>query len=270
MCGAQPAPASPVHHSSLPVAASLPCRRAVPAAEFSAPSAFIHLSFNSTFLAFWQTGDAQVRIMWGLGGWGWGGGGAAGCRAGQRRGPLPGPQACHVALPARPHLPLARLDPLPHLLPLQLWSLEGEWLASLPGAALPTAAAINTIFVGNQQNLMWVYSPPGSTAGAAAAGGASAAARPFVGRSEEEGEEEQQQQQQQQGCVQVFDLRSGRQVATVTARQRPPGGGRGKQQARAAAASVAAMRHLSALFYDEQSHRLYTGTADGRVQSWSL
>jgi hypothetical protein len=84
--------------------------------------------------------------------------------------------------------------------------------------------------------------------------------------------------------VLVFDLLAGKLVAAVGAQQQAPSGDAAPPQrcsacggpsppspaAVAAAKAIAAMSHVTALFYDQQSHRLITGGADGRVHAWGL
>ena len=186
---------------------------------------------------------------------------------------------------------------LPLLVPMQLWDFRGNCLATLAGAWLPSSSAASTVYVSNGQELLFVYCPPGSVdssgnsslkphaAGGGAAQAADAAAAGAVDEarwwewSDEAAQQHSAQQQQQQaaageassGCIKVFDLLSGQQVAVV---QPPlPWSGRGKPALRdavAAAAARAALQHCSTLFYCEASRRIYTGTANGKVQAWAL
>lgn len=172
---------------------------------------------------------------------------------------------------------------------LQMWSLRGECLATLAGATLP-ASAVNLIYVSESQEALFIYCPPeiNSSAGNSSSGGNSssstsdsrpAAAGPQApeadgltesgrgvgagGASASSGSSAAGQ-----GCIRVYDLLRGCQVALVQQAAPAPGSGCATQGARQAA--VAALRHISALFYDEDTHRLYTGSADGRVQAWGL
>ena len=193
--------------------------------------------------------------------------------------------------------------------PLQLWSLQGERLASLAGTRLPRAAAVNSVYVSNSQDLLFAYcAPSGGQLGAAAATEVDeqeeAAAQQhgllqWRGPAAEEGEEEEeealaalqrlqqqtvrapggraaeqtagqgsQQSAEESGCVLVFDLLTGRQVAELRPPRTPSSAG--KAAAAAAAAARAALRQCSTLFYCEASRRLYTGSADGKVHAWAL
>ena len=158
---------------------------------------------------------------------------------------------------------------------MQLWNFAGERLATLPGVALPGASTNNTIYVSNPQDLMFVYCPPASTSsggvdGAVAAGSGG----PVTGNSGPAAPSGQ-------GCIRVFDLQVGRQVALVQQQPQPQQGGEpgskaveGHEAAAAGAAAAraaeAALQHVTGLYYDGSSHRLYTGTADGKVQAWAI
>lgn len=156
----------------------------------------------------------------------------------------------------------------------QLWSLPGgERLATLEGVRLP--ATCNGIYVSDCQRLMFLYSaPPEAASGGGGDGGdgtgelgpaaapASAAAAAAA-------------QAVESGSVKVFDLLHSRQVAAVKAP--PPSPALGLPGCAATvprthleAAAAAALQHVTALFYDERTHRLHTGTAGGRVQAWGL
>ena len=230
----------------------------MPAGAFAAPAAFLYTQFNHSFLAFFESGDAQARLL---------------------------RHSCCALAFAAPRLLLLTSVP-PTLVttsdpcrsprcptfPMQLWSLPGgQRLATLAGARLP--ASCNGIYVSEDQRLMFVYcAPPEAASGGSGSGGsassgsgsatAAAAVVPAAG-----------------GSVRVFDLLRGRQVAAVQAPPPPPppdlpgcsnGAAAATPEARRAAAAAAALRHVSALYYDQPTHRLYTGTADGRVQAWGL
>jgi hypothetical protein len=178
---------------------------------------------------------------------------------------------------------------------LQLWSLEGRQLATLQGAALSTTA--NTVFVSDQQDLLFVYCPPSSsttlTTGSTAAVGSTAADVGSIPARQGGTSVAPEQQQDDgragrsatkpvphQGCVHVYDLLTGRQVATVQHHielggQAPPAwqrssSARSSRDVPATSAAAASLRQVTALFYHQASHRLYTGGADGRVQAWGL
>ncbi|KAL4458701.1 hypothetical protein ABPG75_013566 [Micractinium tetrahymenae] len=191
--------------------------RRVPHADFSSPAAFIHLPFNHSFLAFFQSGPAQ------------------------------------------------------------LWSFEGQRLASLAHAVLPDAAAINTVYISEHQDLMFAYCRPGDSsrepvtpgvATAATAAPAAAAAGAAGGGSEGSSDSAAL------GCIRVYSLLTGRQVAVVQQhpqrQQRPGLPGSARRQARLAAAAGQALKHVTSLLMDERTHTLYTGTEDGRLQSWAV
>ncbi len=274
--------------------------REVPRAAFATPSAFIFLPFNNTFLTFYKRADAQASK-------GWRAAAQSGCsmltNAPWQRDVISW-CLCEVGGGGCLAQPTNSLKPfLPLLVPMQLWDFEGNCLATLAGAWLPSSSAASTVYVSNGQELLFVYCPPGSVdssagsslkphaaGGGAAQAAAAAAAAAAAGPADEarwwEWSDEaaqqhgaQQQQQQQQaaagelpsGCIKVFDLLSGRQVAVV---QPPlPWSGRGKPALRdavAAAAARAALQHCSTLFYCEASRRIYTGTANGKVQAWAL
>lgn len=77
------------------------------------------------------------------------------------------------------------------------------------------------------------------------------------------------------GCIRVYSLLTGRQVAVIQQRlpwkeQRPWPPSAARRQERLAAAAAAALKHVTSLLFDEHTHRLYTGTADGRLQSWAV
>lgn len=172
--------------------------------------------------------------------------------------------------------------------PLQLWSLQGERLASLAGTRLPSPAAANNVYVSNSQELLFAYcAPSGDQLGAATSIGAvagsdteeeeraaAAAEGPrwwrqrleAGGAAEEPGGQGSQQGAEESGRVLVFDLLTGRQVAAL----RPPRTPGGAGKAAAAAAARAALRQCSTLFYCEASRRLYTGSTDGKAHAWAL
>ena len=170
----------------------------------------------------------------------------------------------------------------------QLWSFSGERLATLQGAALSAAASMGTIYVTNPQDLLFFWCPPGEPSQAATGDGGGSAAATEPGRPAPAAGEGAQAAAAgphagdaaggaQMGCVRIYDLLHGRQVAAVQQRAQPvlgpSSGGHGKLDLRAerrAAAAAAALKHVTALFYCEASHRLYTGTADGRVQAWAV
>lgn len=195
----------------------------------------------------------------------------------------------------------------PRLAPSQqLWSCQGECLATLPGAALPAGASSNTIFISDAQDLAFVYSPPALSPACPSVrwhphlSGEPVPARPYEPATPHgearlqalqhvhQGERQEWEQAARRGhgidckCrrsggVRVFDLLRGRQVAEVTAPPPPPPGPlpgaatkADAREAQRAAAADAALCQVTAVLYDEASHRLYTGGADGRVQAWWL
>lgn len=180
----------------------------------------------------------------------------------------------------------------PGLLPsvMQLWSFDGQRLASLAHAVLPDAAAINSVYISEAQDLAFIYCRPGPSSrggeqatanaataeeGAAAEADAADAAAAASAGAEAHGGNGQGRDSTALGCIRVYSLLTGHQVAWIQQqraqqeqRQGVPGGG--GRQARMAAAGAAALKHVTSLLFDEHTNRLYTGTADGRLQSWGV
>lgn len=192
---------------------------------------------------------------------------------------------------------------------MQLYNFEGECLATLPGAWLPSSAAAATVYVSDGQDLLFIHCPPGSvpsggsgssagdTHTSTAAGSASAgvAAATNAGAAAEEEEEEAEAEarwwewsggtgrqvqdvaaqqpsaaaHELNGCIKVFSLLTGQQVAIVKPPM-PRGAKAAPRDVAAAAAARAALQQCSTLFYCEASRRIYTGTTDGKVQAWGL
>ena len=190
---------------------------------------------------------------------------------------------------------------------MQLWDFEGRCLATLAGAWLSNPSAASTVYVSDKQDLLFIYCPPGSerslpnhceklpddAADNAARAAAAAAAGPAATEANEAwwwewsaGADQPPLQNEEQphaaaaaaaaaaeptGCIKVFELLKGRQVAVMKAPK--PWSGRGNPAPRDAAAAEAArsaLRQCSTLFYCEDSRRIYTGTAHGKVQAWAL
>lgn len=165
----------------------------------------------------------------------------------------------------------------------QLWNFQGERLATLAGAALSTTA--NTVYVSNTQDLLFVYCPPASSTApdSAPPGGLTAAGQQERGAADgragsaAQGSGGGRQDTTHLGCVRVFDLLTGCHVAAVQQPEQAggahplgPAGSRRGGHPTASAVAAAALKHVTALLYDQASHRLYTGTADGKVQAWGL
>lgn len=185
---------------------------------------------------------------------------------------------------ARAAYELTRCLLLPRLsVHMQLWNFQGERLATLAGAALSTTA--NTVYVSNTQDLLFVYCPPASSTApdSAPPGGLTAAGQQERGAADgragsaAQGSGGGRQDTTHLGCVRVFDLLTGCHVAAVQQPEQAggahplgPAGSRRGGHPTASAVAAAALKHVTALLYDQASHRLYTGTADGKVQAWGL
>lgn len=151
--------------------------------------------------------------------------------------------------------------PATHPPSLQLWSFTGELLATLAGAALPAAAGAATIYVSERQEAMCVACPPAKSRTPAAAapsapGEAAAASEPGS-----------------LGCVRVYSLLSGQQAAMV--RPLPFAGpdaspAEKRESIQRSVQAAAVLHRVTALFYDQHTHRLLTGTVDGTVQAWGV
>lgn len=73
------------------------------------------------------------------------------------------------------------------------------------------------------------------------------------------------------GCVRVYSLLRGQQAAMVRPlpfADRDAAPGQRRASIRRAAQAAAVLCRTTALFYDQHTHCLLTGTVDGTVQAW--